>query len=382
MKGADIAAGLAIAFVAGLIPLYALAYTLYVLISLPLRRQERARLFLDLVETGIIRGQSIERTVCAISKTRDPSVGVRFHLLAAYLESGWNLTAALSKVGGLLTPQLVAMFKVGEEIGDVRKILPACRTVTRDATSHIQSAYNYFVVLAFVLIPAIPALFWLMTIFVIPKYQQLFADLLEGQSLPYVPFQAAAVLAQMQLVVALLFYVGAIFYLGGPRFRAWLGAGVFIPQLDALIYAVPWRRKRIHRDFGAMLAVLLDAEVPEAKAVLLAAESTGNIAFLRRAEQVAGQLCHGAGLVDAVAAMDSRGEFKWRLANATHAHGHFREALAGWLDSLDAGAFRQQQVFGQLVTTGMVLYNGLMVGLLAIFIFHSLTLVIEEGVLW
>ena len=99
--------------VAGLIPLYALLYLLYFIIGLPLRRQERARLFLDLISTGLAQGRSIEHTVVSIAHSQDPSVGVRFHLLAAYLESGWNLVPALEKVGGLLPPQLTAMLKVG-----------------------------------------------------------------------------------------------------------------------------------------------------------------------------------------------------------------------------------------------------------------------------
>ena len=42
-----------------------------------------------------------------------------------------------------------------------------------------------------------------------------------------------------------------------------------------MLCRLPWRRKRFQRDFSAMLAVLLDAEVPETEAVGLAAEATG-----------------------------------------------------------------------------------------------------------
>ena len=49
------------------------------LFSLPLRRAERARLFLDLIETGINRGQPIEEMIVSVSHSRERSVGVRFH---------------------------------------------------------------------------------------------------------------------------------------------------------------------------------------------------------------------------------------------------------------------------------------------------------------
>jgi type II secretory pathway component PulF len=368
--------------VAALIPLYAVAYLVYYLIGLPLRRQERARLFLDLASTGLAQGRSIEQTVVAISHTRDSTLGVRFHLLAAYLESGWNLVPALEKVGGLLPPQLVAMLKVGQEIGDPRRVLPACRVLLRDGASQVQSAYNYFVVLAFVLIPAIPALFWTMSVYVLPRYRAIFADLLETGALPVMPFAVAALLSKIQIVLALLFYVGAVFYIGGPRLFDWLRAGLSVPTLDGMVFRVPWRRKRMQRDFAAMLAVLLDAGVPEPRAVSLAAASTANAVFARRAERIVSQLRQGTSLTEAITALDDSGEFRWRLTNALHAGRNFLTALEGWLESLDARAFRQQQAFAQVLTTGLVLYNGIMVAFFAIFVFRGFNMIIEEGVLW
>jgi type II secretory pathway component PulF len=369
--------------VVALIPLYAFAYLLYFIIGLPLRRQERARFFLDLIATGLDQGESIENTVVAISRSQDSSVGVRFHLLAAYLERGWSLVAALNKLGGYLPPQLTAMLKVGEEVGDPRRVLPACRALLRDATSHIQSAYNYLIVLAFVLIPIIPALFWLMSVFIIPQYQLIFSDLSEeGNTLPILPFHLAATLSKIQLVLALAFYLGAITYVGGPRLFSWLAAGLSLPALGNLGYRVPWRRKRMQRDFAAMLGVLLDTGVPEARAVGLAAESTANSAFIRRADRAVAKLRQGVSLTDAIASLDDSGEFRWRLTNALHSGKNFFAALEGWLENLDARAFRQQQTFAQVLTTALVLYNGLMVSLFAVFVFRGFIMVINEGLLW
>ena len=75
-----------------LLPLYALFHLVYFVFSLPLRRQERARFFLDLLESGLRQGRSPENVITSISQTRDPSVGVRFHLLAAHVASGWRFT--------------------------------------------------------------------------------------------------------------------------------------------------------------------------------------------------------------------------------------------------------------------------------------------------
>ena len=43
----------------------------YICLTLPARRNQRASLFLDLLETGLRNGQSPERAIVAISETRD-----------------------------------------------------------------------------------------------------------------------------------------------------------------------------------------------------------------------------------------------------------------------------------------------------------------------
>src|SRR5882672_1611638 len=107
-----------------------------------------------------------------------------------------------------------------------------------------------------------------------------------------------------------------------------------------------------------MLAILLDAEITEEQAVVLAAQATDNNVFVKRAERVVRQLHSGVALTEAMQAMDDSGEFCWRLTNAVHGHGGFMAALSGWHDALDAKAFQQEQAFSQVITTGFVLFNG------------------------
>ena len=57
-------------------------------------------------------------------------------------------------------------------------------------------------------------------------------------------------------------------------------------------------------------------------------------------------------------------------------------ALTGWHDALEAQAFQQEQTAAQLVTTALVLLNGLVVGLIATGTFGAIIAVIKQGVLW
>ncbi len=369
--------------VVGLLPLAALSYGVYYLFSLPLRRQEQARLLLDLVETGLSHGSTIEHTILSASQTRDRSLGRRFHQMAGILERGSRLSAAMDQVPGLVPCPMQAMLKVGEEIGDVKRILPACRALLKDSSAQIQSSHNYLVVLAFVAIPVIPALFWMLQLIVAPKLKQIFADLTEDMGLPALQlFDGALLVAQIQLALTLLFYAGAVFYAGGPRLVSWLGSKVPMGWLEWLCYATPWRRKRMQRDFSAMLGVLLDAGVAEPRAIELAATSTANPIFIRRARDVIAELRRGVRLGEAMQKLDDTGEFRWRLANALKSGKNFFLALTGWLEALDAKAFQQQQATAQTVTTAIVLFNGVMAALVAVSVFRALTAIIEAGVLW
>ncbi len=364
-----------------LLPGFGLAYFAYFLLSLPMRRHERGRFFIDLLESNLREGRSVEQTIVEIARSRDRALGARFHLLAAHLENGRKLSEALQKVPRLLLPQLRAMLEVGEKLGDLGKILPACRLCLKDGLSQTRSALNYVFILAFLATPAV-AVVPTLAIFVWPKFKQIFADM----DVPLSPIGGFAMdhsfwFTALLVAVMVAVYVSAFFYIGGPRVAEWLESGLF-PISHWTCRLFPWRRKRIQRDFSAMLTLLLDAHVPEDTAVTLAAESTANRAFLRRAQKVVADLRAGVKLTQAVQRLDDSGEFRWRLANACHAHGGFVTALRGWLEWLDAKAFQEQQAAAQTITTALVLFNGTIVGVIVVSLFHALVAIINVGVLW
>jgi hypothetical protein len=57
-----------------LIPVGFVAWLAYYLLSLPLRRQERARLFLDLLESALHQGRPVEQTLVDMANRR-PDLG-------------------------------------------------------------------------------------------------------------------------------------------------------------------------------------------------------------------------------------------------------------------------------------------------------------------
>lgn len=365
-------------------PVVAFLYLFYFLLTLPMRRTERARLFLDLLEMGLKDGRTPEATITAAASSRDRSLGVRFHLLAAHLADGLQLSEALDAVPRLLPPQLRAMIKTGERIGDVGKVFPACRQLLQDSLSQVRGAMNYLLILTFVVTPITIAVPISIRLMILPRFKEVFTGMLEGASLPAftrLVFDNEDFLTAFLCLLILVVWAIMILYLGGPRIHSWLRR--LLPGLaDWVVCRLPWRRKRLQRDFSAMFAVLLDAGVPEAEAVTLAAQATTNVVMARRGAKVSARLNQGVKLTEAIQGMDDTPELRWRLANALHRGGGFLRALAGWHESLDAKAFQLEQTAAQILTAVLVLLNGLVVASLVIGMFLPLIELINRASLW
>ncbi|HUD83131.1 MAG TPA: type II secretion system F family protein [Candidatus Saccharimonadales bacterium] len=264
----------------------------------------------------------------------------------------------------------------GQKIGDLRKVLPASRQLLKDAVSQTRGAISYLVILTFVITPLGIWIFGILQIVVVPKFFDISVSL-GGNPAPIAflyGHQLAVILVQGFVLLSLWF--AAIIYIGGPRVVSWL------PVLERVHYRLPWRRKRMQRDFSTMLAILLDSGVSEPEAVTLAADCAANRVFRRRAARAVEDLKQGLKLTQAVQTMDDSGEFGWRLTNAFHGGAGFLPALGGWHESLDAKAFQQEQAAAHGITTALVLWSGLFVGAVVISVFMFLISIIDEGVLW
>src|SRR4029077_392254 len=81
-----------------LVPFCALLYAIYYLLTPPMRRNERVRLFLDTLELGLKDGHTPEAAIVDAASSRDRALGVRFQMLASWLASGGRLGDALEQV--------------------------------------------------------------------------------------------------------------------------------------------------------------------------------------------------------------------------------------------------------------------------------------------
>jgi type II secretory pathway component PulF len=360
-----------------LLPGGAFALLLHYLLSLPMQRRDRALFFLDLIETALDRGQAVEHAILSAAETRDRSMGIGFYILAAEIENGLRFGQALEKVPGFLPPQINAILRAGEKLGDLKKALPACREVLRAPPDTVRTTMHYMVAILMLFAPIACLMVWLITVFVIPKFKEVAAGMgMRLWPLSAFVFKHSGWFIIFEIVVFLALLTIAIVYIGGPglvrvfRFR-------FLPIVDFISWRLPWKQKKLQRTFSAMLAVLLDGSMPEAEAVRLAGECTANDFCRRRAACIITKLQQGIKLDEAVRLFDDSGEFHWRLANAVHARGGFLKALRGWHESLDARAFQQEETMAHVMTSGLVIVNGVLVGLIATAMFGVLMAILD-----
>lgn len=357
--------------------LFGLIFLIHFFFSLPMRRAERARLFLDLVEGALKRGQSIEEMILSIAQSHDRTVGVRFHLLAAHIESGLRFTAALEKVPRFLPPPIAAMLRAGAKFGDLKSVLPACREILRDRPAAVRSAVNYLIVVVLLSSPVFIFVVMMMVVFIIPKFRDVAAGMgVQLWPLTQFVFANTGWLIAFEIIITLMMILATLAYIGGPAFVRWFQFRG-LPVVDWIAWRIPWKQKRLQRTFSAMLAVLLDGGVPETEAIRLAGDCTANEICRRRSLRVIAAIEQGTKLDDAVRTFDDSGEFHWRLTNATHSRGGFLNALRGWHEALDAKAFQQEEATAHVVTSGLVILNGVLVALIATAMFGILMAVLN-----
>src|ERR1035438_6417224 len=149
-----------------LVPGGAFSVVLHFLLSMPMRRRDRALFFLDLIETVVKRGQPVEQAILSAAENHDRAIGVRFFMVAAHIEAGARLGEALEKEPRFLPPQVNAMIRAGEKLGDLKKVLPACREVLRIAPDTVRSTTHYMVAILLVIAPVAIWLICMISMFI------------------------------------------------------------------------------------------------------------------------------------------------------------------------------------------------------------------------
>lgn len=358
-----------------------LPLVVYYLFSLPLRRTQRARLLVDILEQGFDSGRSLEQILVEVAGTGDRALGRRFIVVGRRIHQGMPWALALRSVPNFLPEAIVSALEAGARIGDVRKVLPLCKGMLSDAASQSRAAYHVLGGAPWVLCGLSPQIVFTLGVFVVPKYNDIMKDM--GAIPPNDGLRSTLfiVVLFLQIFMTLSLLGFCFLYVGSPWIRRYLQPKGF-PFMDGFALRISWTRHRILRDFGRLLALALDSGLPEAEAVQMAAQGTGNRIVLRRAGAVVDALSQGVSLETACTRLWSGPELSWRLGLASRSKGGFHAALRSWWESLEMRAHRQQETASQIAASALVLLSGVSIGSLCFSLLLPIVRIIEQTLLW
>lgn len=351
----------------------------------PSRWLARSRMFLVAISSAIERGVPVEQALIDLSEKRDTEMGVEFHALAAWLNTGLPLHEALEKVPRFLPRSIQVLLVYGSRTGKLKELLPVGQKVMTSLTIHGgQTSRNLFHPLAIML--TLIGITGLLTTFVVPKFAAIFADMgvdMEAESLSYFMF----VWSNFDLWLACHFTALGImiacclFFAGGPAVVNWMQTK--LPRLtDSIHRLFPWQRLEQQRRFGLMLSHLLDAGIPEEPALVMSGEFAGNQWFKRGVEQASKALRNGESLIAALKLIDADQDFQFRMETARRSGSPFREALADWAEAIRARAQFREAAAVDLAHTGFLCYNAAWIGFVGISFFAAEIQLIDAIVVW
>jgi len=144
------------------------------------------------------------------------------------------------------------MLKTGERIGDISKVLPACRALLNDGVSQVRGALNYVVLLAFAVTPFTVFVPLMLRIKVLPSYKPFLKACSRANRLPAFTrfvFGTNGIAITVQVGISLSRLASPMFaYIGGPRLQRWLQYVLRAFPIGPR-GSFPWRRKTIASRF-------------------------------------------------------------------------------------------------------------------------------------
>ena len=350
---------------------------LHFLLSLPMQRRDRGLFFLDLVETALNRGQSVENAILSAAETHDRVMGVGFYLLAAHIENGADLAKRWKKCR-FSASQVNAILRAGEKMGDIKKVLPACREVLRVPPDPVRTTMHYMVAILLLFAVVACMMIWLVSVFVIPRFN----DVATGTGVPIWAFMNLFLpnvsgWLRLRCWFSSRLVMVAVIYIGGPGFVRWFQfCGV--PVVDWITWRIAVEAEEIATDiFGhARRAAGWRRAGSRGRPAGGRFHGQRNLpparaARHRRAEK-------GASSMTPSAPSTTAANFTGGLTNATHARGGFLNALRGWHEALEAKAFQQEETATHATTSGLVILNGVVVALIATAMFGMLVQILKE----
>ncbi len=354
----------------------------YFVLSAPFRRIDCANLVVELNELAAATGRNPEdlfkqlggRGVRGVPHAR------KFTRLNDLMKSGQSFIESLRGFHSLLPGEVFGAMELAHNERSSQLLAKLSRAHLEDGVSRAQNSFKLFSSSLIILIPTTLMMSTGVFIFVLPKFMDVFSDMM-GSGLPEITvflmgwYETGLAMVIPTLLILFVAFLTVAHLFG---FTASHDTGSLLNRLfGRLAWLMPWRRNRIKRNFIWIFCELLDNGIAEAEAIEAAAAATKNSVVRGRAAKAANDLRNGQPLAKAMRRFDRRADLAWRVENAGHGSATFRETLEGWTNHLSALAYKQQQSAFYYAFTFLTLLNGLCVLGIAMMFFLPLIKMIE-----
>jgi type IV pilus assembly protein PilC len=328
-----------------------------------------------LIDAGLplLRGLQI-----IIRQEKNPLLKKTTQSLAESIESGSTFAEALASHPKIFNKLYVNMVRAGEIGGVLDTVLMRLAEFMEKAQkikSKVTGAMVYPVV---VLVMAVGILLFLMT-FIVPRFAEIFKDLLEGASLPtltMIVMQISDALTKQlpYVVIGIVALIVMIRIVAKTKFGR-LALDKF--KLSMPIFGVLVQKTAISR-FSRTLGTLMSSGVPVLQALSIVKETSGNEALARAIQVVHDSVKEGENMAPPIGACNIFPPMVVGMVEVGEETGKLPEMLMKIADSYDDDVDATVQGLTSIIEPLLIIFLALVVGTIVIALFLPLIEIIKK----
>lgn len=329
--------------------------------------------------TLIDAGLPLVRSLDVLEKQeKHPTLKAALREMADAIQSGSTFAEALAQHPKIYNKLYVNMAKAGEVGGVLDKVLLRLAEFMEKAQrikSKVASAMVYPMV---VMVMAIGILTFLM-IFIIPKFKEIFTDLLEGQSLP--PLTEFVMGISTMMTTRLPYLVGAVVLLVilvKLMARTTKGAAILDRiKLKLPIFGVLISKTAIGR-FARTLGTLMSSGVPVLQALNIVRDTSGNQVIANAVSQVHDAVKEGENMAPPIEATKIFPPMVISMVQVGEETGDLPEMLMKIADTYDEEVDNTVAGLTSIIEPILIVFLAVVVGTIVISLFLPLISIIGK----
>lgn len=341
-------------------------------------RRKDVTVFTRQLSTLLRAGLPLVRSLEVLGKQeRNPALKEIIANLGQEIRAGGNLSAGLARQTGCFDPLYVSLVKSGEASGGLTVVLERLarfREQSQRLRSRVLAAMFYPLLVLAVAAGIVGGLL----VFVVPKFEQIYADLLKGAPLP--PLTQAVMAFSLMiknhapLLLAGLILLAAVmqgFRRTTPG-RAWLdGLWLRLPMLGEVLV------KSVVARFTRTLGTMLSSGVPMLPALLISRDTCGNSQLAEAITGIHQQVKEGAPVAAAMNAVREFPPLVMSLVDVGEHTGALPEMLGRVADIYDEEVEQAVAGLSSLIEPLLILFLALVVGTIVIALFLPIIRIVQ-----